>query len=122
MPVVLIGGKILSGVRGGTQIVASPDGLRIEQRTALSRKVTEIPAVELEELLCPAARTSAEAQQDLDRSDVPQAAKGLLLALAQGAKGGIIARSDKEIVEFGANLPAEELRWIHAVLTKILTA
>ena len=72
--------------------------------------------------LCPTARAPAEVQQDLDRSDMPQAAKGLLLALAQGARGGIIARSDKEIVEFGADLPADELRWIHAVLTKILTA
>jgi len=105
-----------------TQVVASPDGLRIEQRTAFSKKVTEIPAVELEELLCPVARAPAEAQRDLDGSDMPQAAKGLLLALAQGAKGGIIARSDQQIVEFGAGLPANELRWIHAVLTKILTA
>ena len=122
IPVLLIGGKMLSGVRGGTQVVASPDGLRIEQRTAFSKKVTEIPAVELEELLCPVARAPAEAQRDLDGSDMPQAAKGLLLALAQGAKGGIIARSDQQIVEFGAGLPANELRWIHAVLTKILTA
>ena len=122
MPILIVVGKVVSGIRGGTQVVASPDALQVTRRGGISSKVTEIPAAELEELLCPAARVPDEARERLDSAAVPEAARGILMALARGAKSGIVARSDKEIVEFGANLPAHELRWIHAVITKILTA
>ena len=120
-PLVMMFTKGLGASRSSTRIIASPDCLQHERKGLVFKKVTQIPADELEELVLPGGGNLNEAEQAIDQSQAPDAAKAILKSLARSRKRGIIARSDKISLEFGNELPAEELRWIHSVIAKMMT-
>lgn len=108
------------------------EGLRVEQVFLLGRKVLEIPADELEELVLlrpdapPLPEGAASAEQwrwSLEHGRMPdgrEAPRALRWAWRLAGSQGIAARSDRVSLTFGAGLPAEELAYLHALLLREL--
>lgn len=114
-------------------VTVTPIFLRVEERTG-QKKVTGIPADELEELDLPTNKRMADSiewpghfrQYDLPDSGVPRLPDGrpmprILVFLMKLVKSpGITARSDTAWVQFGASLPGDELNYLYALGKKIL--
>jgi len=96
--------KVLAGPTT-EHVIVSPRSLEVTLTHRLSSKTIEIPAAELEELNL-AGVTEGQEQSSQGRSD---------------QRRGICANSDKVTIVFGARLPSEELRWIHASLKQVLS-
>jgi hypothetical protein len=123
------------GARSSTRVTVTPAFLRVEERAGRKNKVTEIPADELEELDLPTQREMTRSiripgkfpKYDLPESGVPRLPDGrpmpkIFVSLMKLAKSaGIIARSDAAWVQFGSGLPEDELKYLHALIKKILT-
>lgn len=115
-----------------TVVVAGRLGLRVEQASLLGRTVIEIPADELEELVIvrpdapPLPEGAASAEQwrwSLEHGRMPdgrKASKIVRWAWRLAGSQGIVARSDRVSVTFGAGLPPEELAYLHALLLREL--
>lgn len=114
LPLTVFAGLALRNARRSYEISVSPDMLRVREQGLFRAKVVEIPSDELEELILPLG----PGRSDIER--VPKAARNLLLAT--GRSPGIQAMSDRTTVKFAQGLPAEELRWIHAVISQIVSA
>lgn len=122
LPLVFVVVKAVSGAKRSVRIIASRDCLQVENRGLLFTKIKRIPSEELEELVLPKASAETDPQKAIEQSGLPPAARALLGALVRSKTRGIQARSDKETIGFGAGLPEDELRWIHAVITRMMTA
>ena len=125
-PLLLVGAAlvtILSALRGHVRLVASRDGIQLCRCGVLFTSTTFIPSDELEELILPGTSAAAAQEEAIADADMPEAMKSVVTALARSRRGkkGIQARSDKVTVEFGKKLPEEELRWVHAVIMKMMT-
>ncbi len=105
----------LSAIRKQWRVIASPESLRVERKGMLLTKAVEIPANELEELVLPKEHIIP------DTAQAPPIMMALVKMMARGSKTGIRARSDNAEVSFGKGLDYEELRWLHAVITKMMT-
>lgn len=82
------------------RIVASPEGVRFERASPVSEKSEEIRAEKLE---------------DLTLVEDPGRSRDLELTTT-----GLVARSDEKTLVLGRRLPPEELRWMKAVIEKVL--
>lgn len=101
------------------RVLASVDRLRVEKGRS-GRKAVEIPADELEELILPELPKLAEATAELER--MPAIVRKAMRAAMSAKIGGIEARSDRAVAEFGKSLTPEEMRWVHALVLRVLTA
>jgi len=121
--------------RSSTRITVTPVLLRVEELAGRKSQTTEIPADELEELDLPTIKEIQSSirmpdkfpKLDLPESGIPRLPDGrpipkILVSLMRLFKSpGIIARSDSASVQFGSGLPEEELRYLHALVKKVLT-
>jgi hypothetical protein len=122
----------LRNVLQRTVVMAGHMGLRVEQAFLLGRKVTEIPADELEELILlkpgaprlPAGSAGAEEWKwSLEHGRMPDGTEAPRLvrwAWRLARSQGLLARSDRVSVTFGAGLPPDELAYLHALLLRAL--
>lgn len=124
---------VFSEARKWERVVADPEFLRVEQYGLRKKKVTRIPAQEIEELSMPEAfnlqkfNASADNKmKEMGSTGVPRmpdgrAVPGFLQTLARvGKTTGITARSDDATVAFGKGLPEDEIKYIHAVIMRKL--
>jgi len=109
---VMATGALLNMVPRVT-LTVSPEEVRWERRGLLFRRKKVISAVELEELVLPVVPAPT----------APPKRRRFLGCRVRPSKEtpGILARSDRIWFEFGRNLGADELRWIHAVITRVIT-
>ncbi|MBI3270541.1 MAG: hypothetical protein HYZ53_16150 [Planctomycetes bacterium] len=102
------------------RVTAIAESLRVERRRLFGRKVVEIPAGELEELV------KAMPGTDSPQGPAPRPVPGTLAAVkaklprVHAASASICARSDRARVDFGHNLTAEQVAFVHAALMKVL--
>jgi hypothetical protein len=134
---------ILRQARSSCCITASRNMLRVEQRTSKRGRVTEIPVDELEDFVIGDANLPAGVSRTPDGryqaqgvpvsprhsggySDEQVMAGTKLLAklslIIRPAGPSITASSDKATVNFGQGLCEEELRYLHALIKKKVTA
>ena len=118
-----------------TVVTVSRAFLRVEERSGRKSRITEIPADELEELVLPTGKDVTGSLRiadkfsihDLPESGVPRLPDGrpmpkILVTLMKLAKSpGMTARSDTTSVQLGSGLPEDELKYLHALIKKILT-
>lgn len=132
VPILAALGTAVRHVLQRTVVVAGRLGLRVEQAFLLGRKVIEIPADELEELVLlrpdapPMPEGAASADEwrwSLEHGRMPdgrEAPRVARWAWRLAGSQGIAARSDRVSVTFGAGLPPEELAYLHALLLREL--
>ena len=118
-----------------TRVTVTPAFLRVEERAGRRSKTMEIPADELEELDLSTGKDRQNSTRTQDRfpklnlpeTGVPRLPDGrpmprILVSLMRLAKSpGIIARSDTASVPFGTGLSEEELKYLHALIQKVLS-
>lgn len=118
-----------------TLVTVNRGFLRVEERAGRKNKLTEIPADKLEELELPAIKTITQTIQlpdkypkyNLPDTGTPRLPDGrpmprILVSLMKLIKSpGITARSDAAWVQFGSGLSEGELKYLHALIKKILT-
>jgi len=148
IPILLVLRKILPKTRKSCRIKATRDMLTVEKNFLGKKKVTEIPARELEELemgkafLPPGVAKIADGSYELDGAALTEDGArpdGFPMSGKQELKSGttsnalmsfvlklipgpeITARSDRVTVQFGKGLDINELRYIHAAIKKVLT-
>ena len=122
LPFLAAVGAALSQARSSVRITASPERLSVERRGLLFNKTRAIPADDLEELILPGNGEGEAARNALEKSNLPDGVKAFLGTLVKPQRRGLLARSDAATLEFGNELPDAELRWIHAVILRIMTA
>ena len=122
--------------RGGSLVTASPEGIVIEERSAWRAKTTRIPAADIlgldygtADTVFRSARSGAEdrlAQAGQRIPRLPGSGRelprwlGLLRRLATSK--GVIVKSRKGLLSFGAGLPDDEVRYLHAAVARALGA
>jgi len=105
----------LSAMRKRWRVIASPEYLRVEHGGMFFTRTVEIPADELEELILPRKRVIP------DTTQMPPIIDWLVRNMGKGNLKGIEARSDRGEASFGKDLDYDELQWLHAVITKMMT-
>lgn len=146
VPVLVRLRAVMAGTRQQTVVTATPAFLRVEKKVPMKKDSTdEIPADEIEELFVeegPATDASAETQAwgedgrqayrpigPTMRGRAPMAkprfrgrGPGLFgnLTRALTPPACIVVRSDRVSITFGQGLPEEELRYLCAMIEKIL--
>ena len=133
LPIITSLGYALGQAHRRYKICVTPNLLRVEEKRILRRKMIEIPGEELEELELvdtgSVMKTSMEdaqqrkhmtAQDELrmQRMLDPNSFFGRLSRML--ARSGIIARSDRQTVQFGKSLSAEELKYIHDLILQVM--
>jgi hypothetical protein len=110
--------------RGRTLVTASPEGIVIEERGAWRASSNRLPAAEIlgldygtAEDAFTSARQSAE-QRLLARRGV--APRWLAVTRRLVASKGITVKSRKGLFTFGAGLPDDEVRYLHALVVRAL--
>ncbi len=108
---------------GMFKVTATASVLKVEEFSRTETKVTEIPVDELEDLEMATAESyvqskAAPGAKTPDRQHLPI---GLLNLASDYVSPGITARSDRASISFGAGLEEDELKFIHALLKKIIT-
>jgi hypothetical protein len=135
-----IAGPVVSALRGAyhlkkefEQVTVTKAFLRVEALKQGKRTTAEIPVSELEDLVAPAIRGSINTIEvpgmkkvSLGDTGTPRMPDGrpvphFLLSLIKmvGSKG-IIARSDKTVIEFARGLDEAEVAWIFALIRKTI--
>ena len=110
--------------RGRTLVTASPEGMTIEERGAWHAKQTRLAAAEIlgldygtaEEAFA-AAPWGGARRHPARRGPSPRWI-GMLRRLVRSK--GIIVKSRKGLFPFGAGLPDDEVRYLHALLVRTL--
>ena len=70
--------------------------------------------------LKPAICSNANVATNTKGQPAPQILQSIVVFMGGG--GAIIARSDKQTLSFGKGLSADEARWMHGVMKRILTS
>ena len=104
--------KGLARITRKVKVSVSSQMLRVDTIRLFKKEAMEIPAPELEELAIPGESSMPEA---------PAAARRLSFLSTLIPGQSITATSDRCVVHFGEGLPAEELRYLHALILKTLT-
>jgi hypothetical protein len=108
--------------------------LRVEALKQGKRSTVEIPVDELEDLVAPTARSVMDAIEGPGMKKVPLGNTGsprmpdgrpvprfILSLMKMAGSRGIIARSDKAVVEFAGGLDESEVAWLFALTRKTIT-
>jgi hypothetical protein len=122
---------VIRSVRGRTVVVASPEGIRIEEQGAWRRRATVLPAGEIFGIDYSSAENSLSAygREREARRRRPHPA-GSASPSAPGEpppwlrrlvkSKGVQVKCRQGIVAFGAGLPDDEVRYLHAMVTGVL--
>jgi hypothetical protein len=125
---------VLLAIRGRTLVTASPEGIVVEEQGAWRVKTTRIPAPEILGLDYGTAGATIHAAQhaveDRVKQDGPRTAQSLgrqgaalkWVSLMQRlvTSRGIIVKTRGGLVTIGAGLPDDEVRYLHALVTRAL--
>ena len=106
-----------------TRVVASREWLRVEERGLIRSKVREIPAAEIEELVLPEQKLEIPLERLPDGASLPPNSRTMAFLnwIARWAPPRpILARSDRQTLEFGRGLSPEELLYLYAEVKRIL--
>lgn len=103
LPILLVVVPALFAAKTRDRILVSTRGIRLVRRFPIGGHKREIPAEELEELTI-AAPSTRNFRNAFARDKV------------------VSARSDRQMIEFGAGLTKEEVRWLRDVVEYLVTA
>ena len=110
--------------RGRTLVTASPEGIVIEERGAWRARSTRLPAGEIlgvdygtAEDAFTSAQRGAEQRVPARRGVAP---RWLAVMRRLAASKGITVKSRKGLFTFGAGLPDDEVRYLHALVVRAL--
>jgi hypothetical protein len=124
IPLLGVLNAVRVATRGRTLVTASPEGIDVEERGAWRAKQTRLPAAEILGLdYGTAEETFASAQGDAARRvsarpGVPPRWVAMLRRLVRSK--GITVKSRKGLFTFGAGLPDDEVRYLHALVVRAL--
>jgi hypothetical protein len=120
-------------IRGRTLVTVSPEGIAIEERGAWRVKTTHIPAADIlgldygtADAALASARRAAERRVTQGGRIPSSPGRGSaeprwLSALRRLVPSkGIIVKSRSGLVTFGGGVPDEEIRYLHAIITRAL--
>jgi uncharacterized protein YhhL (DUF1145 family) len=120
------------GAAARSLITASPAMLKLERRVLFFRQTIEIPGDKLEELVLVESQPQWQqmlGDDSLDATKKEQLSQlgpvmNTLLQMIMGvaANHAIVARSDAANIELLKGLDIKELRYLHAVLTRVMVA
>jgi hypothetical protein len=117
------------GMGSRSVISASPAMLMLEKRYLFFRQTLEIPGDQLEELVLVESPSQLQqmmgdaANDDAKKEQLSQLGPLLANILTGFAAGHtIVARSDAANIELIKGLELEELRYLHAILTRVMVA
>lgn len=129
LPVMTLVNAFLRSRRGGTIVVVSPQGIRIQERGAWrTRTVASLDAADIldvdystRESTIASARRAAEQKVLESNRSVPAAVgprtERLVAALARFAKGrGLTVKTRQGLTTFGQGLADDELRYLYSVV------
>ena len=117
LPAIVIKKKFIDVRSGGLRVIVSPeDGVRLESKKKGSGKASAISIAELEEIVLPEIADTAAAT-----ANAPAFVQSLAASATQ-EQAAITARSDRETISFGGHLPAEERRYIYALILQVLAS
>jgi hypothetical protein len=132
-PISVSFGQALSRASQRYVIAVNPGRLSVQERRFLGSKKTEIPLDELEELELVKANVptdSAEyekrrgrpftSQEELQMQRMLDSTSFFSKLLKSLASPRIVARSDRQTIEFGNGLAGEELRYLHDSILKAI--
>jgi hypothetical protein len=117
-PVVLIPGRLFLSAKSDERITVTPGNLEVSLVSPYWTRSKSIPAAEIEELEL--IRHEGNSGREVDPEQVPKVVKNL--ALMAGGGGIIMARSDKQTLNFGRMLSRAEAEWMHALVKRVLTS
>ena len=110
--------------RGRTLVTASPEGIVIEERGAWRARLTRLPAGEIlgvdygtAEDAFASAQWGAKQRVSAGRGVAP---RWLAVMRRLAASKGITVKSRKGLFTFGAGLPDDEVRYLHALVVRAL--
>jgi hypothetical protein len=121
---------IIRSIRGRTTVGASADGITIEEQAAWRKKVTSLPAGEIFGLDYSAAESAYRSIHRSVRerytrkcpaenaSPIASGGLGWLRHLVKSK--GVLVKSKKGIVAFGAGLPDGEVRYLYSLVKRAL--
>jgi hypothetical protein len=134
VPLVGVVNAVALAKRGGSLVTASPEGIVIEERSAWRVKSTRILAADVLALDYGTADTAFRSARHGAEDRLAQAGQripplsgtgreaprwvGLLRRLVTSK--GIIVKSRKRLLVFGAGLPDDEVRYLHAAVARAL--
>jgi hypothetical protein len=133
IPVLGVINAAALAIRGRTLVQGSAEGITIEERAAWRVKTIRVPAADILGLDFAPADAALAAPRCEAKRRVTQVGQTLLLPRGGGAEPrwlsairrlvkskGIIVKSRKGLVSFGAGLPDEELRYIYVLVARAL--
>jgi hypothetical protein len=133
LPLLSILHGVLLSVRGGTLVTVSREGMTLEERGAFGSKVSRIPAADilgvdhgaLHAVLSSVRREAEERILGSRRTPPGTAADysepGWMHVLKRLAPGrGVMVKTRKDVVSFGAGLPDDEVRYLRAIVVGAL--
>ncbi len=135
-PIISVLVHVRRDTRRSTRVTASPALLRVEERIKGKVKSAEIPGDQLEELTLPTLQDAAavmnEQQTGKPREETVDTGvirmsdgrpmPGILVSMLKMAPSpGIVARSDRATITFGAGLSEPELQYLRALILKTMT-
>jgi len=116
-PIFLIPGRMFLMGKSRERVSVTPEELELAIVSPLWTKSVSIPADEIEELeLAGEARAGGYAAA----GEAPPFVKSVVHGLGGGAT--IVARSDKQSLNFGRGLTVPEAQWMHALIKRVLTS
>jgi hypothetical protein len=133
LPLLGVMHAVLFSIRGGTVVTVSREGIAIEERKALGRKLTHIPAADIlgldhgtSDSVLASVRREAEGRVvrsgGSPASPRPGGREPWWVSFAQRLipSQGIVVKTRSDLVTFGAGLPDEEVLYLHAVVARAL--
>jgi hypothetical protein len=133
LPLLSILHGVLLSVRGGTLVTVSREGITLEERGAFGSKVTRIPAADIlgvdhgalhailssarqetEERLLGSRGTPPGSTADASEPGWMRVLKGLVPGR------GVMVKTRKDVISFGAGVPDDEVRYLHAIVVRAL--
>jgi hypothetical protein len=134
VPLVGLVKAVALAKRGGSLVTASPEGIVIEERSAWRVKTTRILAADILALdygtadtAFQSARRGAEDRLTQAGQRIPplpgpdrEAPRWVSLLRRLVTSKGIIVKSRKGLLAFGAGLPDDEVRYLHAAVARAL--
>jgi hypothetical protein len=135
-PLMGVVNAVVLAKRGGSLVTASPEGIVIEERSAWRVKTTRVLAADILALDYGTADTAFRSARRGAEDRLAQAGQripslpgpgrevprwlGLLRRLTTSK--GIIVKSRKGLLSFGAGLPDDEVRYLHGAVARALGA
>jgi hypothetical protein len=124
---------VLLSLRGGTLVTVSGEGITLEERGAFGRKVARLPTADILgvdhgalQAILSSARQEAEERIPGSRRSPPGTTAdtcepGWMRILKRLAPGrGVMVKTRKDVLSFGAGLPDDEVRYLHAIVVRAL--